>query len=83
LPVKVRVFWYLADIDRLSTQSNLFKNYAPFDVCVARPSTETGRHLFFDSFLASEVWARLGVSVPASSFSFWDLPPPRGTATNI
>ncbi|KAK1677186.1 hypothetical protein QYE76_038035 [Lolium multiflorum] len=84
LPVKVRVFSYLADIDRLSTRSNLFfKNCAPSDVCAACPSTETGRHLFFDCSLASEVWARLGVSVPAGSFSFWDLPPPPGTATHI
>jgi hypothetical protein len=29
------------------------------------------------------VWARLGVSVPAGSFSFWDLPPLRGMATHI
>ncbi|KAK1615164.1 hypothetical protein QYE76_020681 [Lolium multiflorum] len=55
LPAKVRLFSYLADIDMLNTWSKLlFKNCAPSDVCAACPSTEMGRHLFFDCLLASE-----------------------------
>jgi hypothetical protein len=49
LPSKVRIFSYLADIDKLSTRANLFyKSCAPSDICAACPSPETRRHLFFD-----------------------------------
>lgn len=77
LPNKLRIFAYLADIDRLSTRANLFhKNCAPSDVCAACPSVETGRHLFFDCPLADAVWARVGVPIPAGDFSVWNLQAP-------
>jgi hypothetical protein len=84
MPSKVRIFPYLADIDGLSTRASLFyKNYAPSDICAIFPSPETGRHLFFDCVLASDVWRRLGTPVLTGGFSFWDLPPSHGTATHI
>lgn len=84
LPSKVRIFSYLADIDRLSTQANLFfKNCASLDICAACTSPETGRHLFFDRRLATDVWRRLHTPVPNGGFSIWDLPSPRGTTTHI
>ncbi|KAK1608058.1 hypothetical protein QYE76_031731 [Lolium multiflorum] len=74
LPLKLRIFAYLADIDRLSTRSNLFyKSCAPSDVCAACPSVETGRHLFFGCCLAKETWGSLHVTIPAKGFSIWDL----------
>ncbi|KAK1641575.1 hypothetical protein QYE76_059380 [Lolium multiflorum] len=66
LPTKLRIFAYLADIDRLSTRANLFyKSCAPSDVCAACPQVETRRHLFFDCCLPSETWRCLGVRIPA------------------
>jgi hypothetical protein len=77
LPAKVKIFSYLADIDRLSTRSNLhLKNCAPSAICVACPLVETGRHLFFDCGVATAVWARLGVVIPGGHFSIWCLRPP-------
>jgi hypothetical protein len=56
LPAKLKIFAYLADIDRLSTRANLFfKNCAPSVNCAACPTEETGRHIFFDCALASSV----------------------------
>jgi hypothetical protein len=72
LPAKLKIFTYLADIDRLSTRANLF-----FKNC------ETGRHLFFDCTLAASVWDAIGVHVPAGSFSIWSLPAPPGVAAHI
>jgi hypothetical protein len=84
LPSKVRIFSYLADIDRLSTRANLFaKNCAPSAICAACLLPETGRHLFFVCALAGEVWDRLGTSIPERSFSFWELQPPAGVMTHI
>ncbi|KAK1699148.1 hypothetical protein QYE76_015845 [Lolium multiflorum] len=77
LPSKVRIFSYLADIDRLSTRANLFyKGCAPSVVCAACPMQETGRHLFLDCSIATEVWGCLRTPIPADDFSIWDLPPP-------
>jgi hypothetical protein len=77
LPTKLKIFIYLLDIDRLSTRANLFyKSCAPSDVCAACPAIETGRHLFFDCHLASDLWARLDVPIPADPFSVWDLRSP-------
>jgi hypothetical protein len=81
LPAKLKIFTYLADIDRLSTRANLFaKNCAPSERCVACPAVETGRHLFFDCELARSVWAGLGVSIPDGPFSIWNLSPPPDVA---
>jgi hypothetical protein len=81
LPAKLKIFAYLADIDRLSTRANLFrKSCAPSDTCAACDPVETSRHLFFECTLASHVWARLGVPVPAEQFSIWELPSPLGVA---
>jgi hypothetical protein len=42
LPSKVKMFAYLADIDRLSSRTNLFaKSCAPSAVCAACPAVET------------------------------------------
>jgi hypothetical protein len=77
LPAKVKIFSYLADIDRLSTRNNLhLKNCAPSASCAACPLVETGRHLFFDCSVAAAVWARLSVVVPGGLFSIWCLRPP-------
>nr|XP_051221559.1 uncharacterized protein LOC127339784 [Lolium perenne] len=77
LPSKLKIFSYLADIDRLSTRANLFrKSCAPSETCAACDSVETSRHLFFECATASHVWARLDVHVPAGWFSIWDLPAP-------
>jgi hypothetical protein len=79
LPTKLKIFAYLANIDRLSSRANLrFKNCSPTDVCAACPGVETGRHIFFDCAVAAGVWARLGVSAPAGDFSFWTLQAPGG-----
>ncbi|KAK1620794.1 hypothetical protein QYE76_026311 [Lolium multiflorum] len=79
LPSKLKIFAYLADIDRLSTRANLFhKSCAPSETCAACDSVETCRHLFFECAMASHVWARLGVYVPVGRFSIWDLPAPLG-----
>jgi hypothetical protein len=84
LPAKLKIFAYLADIDRLSTRANLFfKNCAPSAICAACPTEETGRHIFFDCTLASGVWARLGVDIPADRFSFWDLAQPRDFPVDV
>jgi hypothetical protein len=77
LPSKLKIFAYLADIDRLSTRANLFyKNCAPSAVCAACPAVETGRHIFFDCPPAAAFWRHLRVDVPAGEFSIWDLLPP-------
>jgi hypothetical protein len=77
LPTKLKIFSYLADIDRLSTRANLFrKSCAPSETCAACDSVETSRHLFFECAAASHVWACLDVPVPAGGFSIWDLPAP-------
>jgi hypothetical protein len=77
LPTKVKIFSYLADIDRLCRRCNrFFKNCAPSDICAACPAPETTRHLFFDCDLAVAVWSQLGVNVPPGRFSIWDLSPP-------
>jgi hypothetical protein len=84
LPAKLKIFAYLADIDRLSTRANLFfKNCAPSAICAACPTEETGCHIFFDCTLASGVWARLGVDIPADRFSFWDLAQPRDFPVDV
>jgi hypothetical protein len=81
LPSKLKIFAYLADIDRLSTRANLFyKNCAPSAVCAACPAIETGRHIFFDCPPAAAFWRCLRVNVPTDEFSIWDLPPPIRTA---
>jgi hypothetical protein len=81
LPAKLKIFAYLADIDRLSTRANLFrKSCAPSDTCAACDAVETSRHLFFECALASDVWTRLGVPVPSEQFSIWELPSPLGVA---
>jgi hypothetical protein len=80
LPSKLKIFAYLADIDRLSTRANLFyKNCAPSAVCVACPAIETGRHIFFDYPPAAALWRCLKVAIPAGEFSLWDLPSPMQT----
>jgi hypothetical protein len=80
IPTKVKIFMYLADIDRLSTRANLFyKHCAPSSGCAACSLPETGRHLFFDCPRAAEVWNRLDVPIPAGSFSLWDLTTPAST----
>jgi hypothetical protein len=77
----LKIFTYLADIDRLSTRANLFaKNCAPSERCVACPAVETGRHLFFDCELAHSVWAGLGVPISDGPFSIWNLTPPPDVA---
>jgi hypothetical protein len=77
IPTKIRIFAYLADIDRLSTRANLFrKSCAPSDLCAACASPETGRHLFFDCRSAAVLWTRLDVPIPDEEFSVWDLPAP-------
>jgi hypothetical protein len=76
LPTKLKIFSYLADIDKLSTRANLFfKNCAPSAICAACPLEETGRHMFFDCALVAAVWAQLGVLIPVGSFSIWCLHP--------
>lgn len=81
LPSKLKIFPYLADIDRLSTRANLFyKNCAPSAVCAGCPVIETGRHIFFDCPPAAAFWRCLRVNVPTDEFSIWDLPPPIRTA---
>jgi hypothetical protein len=76
-PSKIKIFTYLADIDRLSTQVNLFhKSCAPSDACAACPCPETGRHLFFACRLATATWSRLDVPIPAGDFSIWELQAP-------
>jgi hypothetical protein len=76
LPAKLKIFSYLADIDRLSTRANLFfKNCASSAICAACPLEETGRHMFFDCCLAAAVWARLCVLTPDGDFSVWCMPP--------
>jgi hypothetical protein len=70
LPSKVKLFAYLADIDRLSTRANLFaKSCAPSAVCAACPAVETARHLFFDCPASARIWRRLDVPIPAGQFS--------------
>jgi hypothetical protein len=77
LPSKVKLFAYLADIDRLSSRANLFaKSCAPSAVCAACPAVETARHLFFDCPASAGIWRRLDVPIPAGRFSIWDLPTP-------
>ncbi|KAK1663178.1 hypothetical protein QYE76_051337 [Lolium multiflorum] len=78
IPTEVKIFVYLADIDRLSTRVNLFhKSCTPSDICDACSFFETGRHRFFDChLLAAVVWSRLDVPMPTGSFSLWDLPAP-------
>ncbi|KAK1609234.1 hypothetical protein QYE76_032907 [Lolium multiflorum] len=84
LPSKVRIFSYLADINRLSTRANLFaKNCATSAIYAACHLPETGRHLFFDCALAGEVWDRMGTTIPERSFSLWELQPPAGVMTHI
>jgi hypothetical protein len=84
LPSKLKIFTYLADIDRLSTRANLFfKNCAPSACCSACSADETGRHIFFDCTLAASVWDAIGVSIPAASFSIWSLPSPPAVATHV
>ncbi|XP_071681703.1 uncharacterized protein [Lolium perenne] len=74
LPRKLKIFTYLADIDRLSTRANLFhKSCAPSALCVACPDVETGRHLFFECLVAAEVWSRLDVPLPTGRFSVWTI----------
>jgi hypothetical protein len=77
LPSKVKLFVYLADIDRLSSLSNLFdKSCARTIVCAACPSVETARHLFFDCQVSSRIWNHLDVPIHVGRFSVWDLPAP-------
>ncbi|KAK1642683.1 hypothetical protein QYE76_060488 [Lolium multiflorum] len=84
LPTKLRIFAYLADIDRLSTRPNMFyKSCAPSDVCVACPQVETRRHLFFDCYLAREIWRCVLVRIPPGSFSIWELPSPLSIPTPV
>jgi hypothetical protein len=79
LPTKLKIFAYLADIDRLSSRANLrSKNCSPTDVCAACQGIKTGRHIFFDCAIAAGVWARLGISAPSGEFSFWSLQAPGG-----
>jgi hypothetical protein len=67
LPSNLKIFAYLADIDRLSTRSNLFyKNCAPPEICVACQAVKTERHLLFECRVAATVWSRLGVVVPTA-----------------
>jgi hypothetical protein len=74
LPRKLKIFTYLADIDRLSTRANLFhKSCAPSALCASCPDIETGRHLFFDCLVAAEVWSRLDVPIPTGRFSIWAI----------
>jgi hypothetical protein len=84
LPAKLKIFSYLADIDRLSTRANLFfKNCAPSAICAACPLEETGRHMLFDCCLAAAVWARLGVLIPDGDFSVWRLPAPVAVPAHV
>ncbi|KAK1613281.1 hypothetical protein QYE76_036954 [Lolium multiflorum] len=74
LPRKLKIFTYLADIDRLSTRANLFhKSCAPSALCASCPDIETRRHLFFDCLVAAEVWSRLDVPIPTGRFSVWAI----------
>jgi hypothetical protein len=76
LPLNLKIIAYLADIDRLSTRSNLFyKNYAPPEICAACPAVKMGRHLFFECRVAATVWSQLGVVVPTAPLSIRHLPP--------
>ncbi|KAK1606196.1 hypothetical protein QYE76_029880 [Lolium multiflorum] len=80
IPTKVKIFMYLADIDRLSTRANLFyKHCAPSSGCAACSLPETGRHLFFDCPRAAVVWNRLDVPIPTGNFTLWDLAAPAST----
>ncbi|XP_071674484.1 uncharacterized protein [Lolium perenne] len=84
IPSKIRIFAYLADIDRLSTRANLFrKSCAPSDLCAACTSPDTGRHLFFDCCMAAVIWTRLDVPIPDEEFSVWDLPTPLPFGTDV
>jgi hypothetical protein len=77
LPSKVKLFAYLANIDRLRSRANLFsKSCARSNVCAACPSVETARHLFFDCQVSARIWSHLDVPIPAGRFSVWDLPAP-------
>jgi hypothetical protein len=84
LLAKLKIFSYLADIDRLSTRANLFyKNCAPSAICAACSLEETGRHMFFDCCLAAAVWERLGVLTPNGVFYVWCLPPPVAVPAHV
>jgi hypothetical protein len=84
LPSKVKLFAYLADIDRLSTRANLFaKSCVPSAVCAACPAVETARHMFFDCPVSARLWRRLDVPIPAGQFSVWDLPAPLPLASDF
>jgi hypothetical protein len=73
----VKLFAYLANIDRLCTRANLrYKNCKPLDVCVACPFVETGRNLYFDCQLSAAVWPQLDVPIPVGRFSIWDMQAP-------
>jgi hypothetical protein len=84
LPTKLKVFVYLADIDRLSSRANLFfKNCAQTDQCAACPAVETGRHLLFDCPVAVAVWALVGSHPPSPGSSLWDTPAPAAFGAHV
>jgi hypothetical protein len=73
LPSKIKIFCYLADIDRVSSRVNLLaKGCGTSDACASCSCPENGWHIFFGCSVAADVWRRLGVTaVPGSSI--WDL----------
>jgi hypothetical protein len=84
LPSKLKIFSYLASIDRLSSRANLhYKGCAPTDTCATCAAVETCRHLLFDCSLAASVWDRIGMPIPSGPFSFWDLQRPAGISGRI
>jgi hypothetical protein len=73
LPSKIKIFCYLADIDRVSTRVNLLaKGCGTSDTCASCSCPEDSRHIFFDCSVASDVWRLLGVT-PVPGSSIWDL----------
>jgi hypothetical protein len=74
LPTKLKIFVYLADIDRLSSRANLFfKNCAQTDQCAACSAVKTGRHLLFECPTAAGVWALAGSQPPSPGSSCWAM----------
>ena len=73
----IKLFSYLAAIDRLSTHGNLFaKNCAPSAACEACGEAESGHHLFFVCAAAAAVWALLAIPAAQAGASLWTLEPP-------
>ena len=84
MPTKIKIFAYLAAIDRLSTRANLFnKHCSPSASCETCGAEESGHHLFFACPAAAAVWLQLQIIAPEPDAPLWTTTSPAPAPVHV